>query len=214
MPRPSRLRSIEGEANLAKRVQREREYRGLSYEALAKAMTNAGCKIQGSAIFKIEKGEPPRRITVDELIALADVFEVSVENLLTPVEVLRTQRGQELLKEIDAGDRALGAAAVSLLNAYTEYFDLAAYEPDIREYIDGHRFSESVAEDSVEKIALLSVTIDGQEHGAPDHSVFREGLLKFYMSIIEQAGAFADLAIDENNRRNGPGPLADEKERN
>lgn len=210
MARPNRRRSIEGESNLALRVQRERAYRGMSYEALAKAMTDAGCSIQGSAIYKIEKGDPPRRVTVDELIALATAFDVGVENLLTPVEVLRTKRGQELLKEIDEGDRALSEAAGRLINSYVEYFDLAAYEPDMREYIDGHRFSEDVAKESAE-IPLFSVTIDGQEQGVKvDDAVFRTGFRAFYLSLVEQAAAVAMILVEENNRRGGRrGPLAE-----
>lgn len=44
-------------------------------------MTDAGCPIQGSAIYKIEKADPPRRITVDELVAFATVFETSAVDL-------------------------------------------------------------------------------------------------------------------------------------
>lgn len=57
MSRPNRKRTIEGESNLAERVAQEREAAGLSYE-------------------KIEKGNPRRRVTVDELLAFSEVFDV------------------------------------------------------------------------------------------------------------------------------------------
>jgi hypothetical protein len=62
MPRPNAPREIRerGEANLARRLEYERTSRGLSYEALARAMADAGCPIQGSALYRIEKGDPPR----------------------------------------------------------------------------------------------------------------------------------------------------------
>ncbi len=200
MARPNRPRSIKGESNLAQRIQREREYRGLSYEALAKAMTDAGCSIQGSAIYKIEKGDPPRRITVDELIALARVFEVDVEDLLTPVEVLRTQRGKQLLKEIEEGDRVLIDALRRLTNAYLEYFDLAAYEPDLREYVHNHRFRESVADEAIEHIPVGMLMVDGREV-AIDGTKIKEALLAFYLAIIEHADDVHSMAITESMRK-------------
>lgn len=204
MARPNRLRSVEGESNLARRIQREREYRGLSYEALAKAMTEAGCSIQGSAIFKIEKGNPRRRITVDELVALAKVFDVEVENLLTPVEVLRTRRGKELLKEIEEGDRTLIDGMTRLLNAYSEYFDLAAYEPDMQEYVNNQRFRTNVVKESVESMPLGTFRV-GDEEIDFDTVKLRDGLSNFYRVLIDQAGDLAVRAIEENNRRGTDG---------
>jgi transcriptional regulator with XRE-family HTH domain len=48
-------------------------------------MTKAGAPMNQSAIWKIENGKPRRRITVDEAIAFAKVFEVPLDELLTPV---------------------------------------------------------------------------------------------------------------------------------
>ncbi|MDP1876896.1 MAG: helix-turn-helix transcriptional regulator [Actinomycetota bacterium] len=65
----------------------ERESRGWTIEGLAKRMSDEGCAMTASAIFKIEKGDPPRRIVVDELVAFSRVFEVPVQELLLPPEV-------------------------------------------------------------------------------------------------------------------------------
>ena len=81
MSRPNKPRTINAEANIAERVAYERVLRGWSYETLARKMTEAGCSIHGSAIFKIEKGEPRRRVTVDELIGMARAFGISIEAL-------------------------------------------------------------------------------------------------------------------------------------
>lgn len=101
MPRPNQPRNIQGETELARRITLEREARAWSYEGLASRMTDAGCPIQGSAIYKIEKGDPPRRITVDELIALAAVFELPVPDLLRPREVVVNQRLGRLFDKWD-----------------------------------------------------------------------------------------------------------------
>jgi len=196
--RQNRWRSVEGESNLARRIQREREYRGMSYEVLAKAMTAKGCSIQGSAIYKMEKGTPPRRITVDELVTFADVFETTVEDLLTPVEVLRTKRAKQVLANIEEGDHAFIEAIAKLMSGYAEYFDLAAYEPDMKEYIDNHRFSATIADEFIESAVPLMTFRVGDEDIAVDTTELRDGLLSFYGLLVEQAGDLAESAIEKN----------------
>lgn len=87
MPRPNKPRAVAYEEQLAQRIRVEREARDLTYERLAEKMTEAGCPIQGSAIFKIEKGDPPRRITVNELMAFSQVFGIRVPELLVSAEL-------------------------------------------------------------------------------------------------------------------------------
>jgi transcriptional regulator with XRE-family HTH domain len=79
------LRSIASERALATRIAYERAARDWTYEGLAARMTGIGCSINASAIYKIEKGDPPRRITVDELVALGRVFALDLEDLVQPV---------------------------------------------------------------------------------------------------------------------------------
>ena len=85
MPRPNALRSIASERALATRIAYERAERDWTLEGLAARMTSVGCSINASAIYKIEKGDPPRRITVDELVALGRVFALDLEDLVQPV---------------------------------------------------------------------------------------------------------------------------------
>ncbi len=85
MPPRNPGRSRTREALLAERVAALREENAWSYEGLAKRMTDVGCPIQPSALFKIETetaDRPRRRIVVDELVALSKVFNVSVESLV------------------------------------------------------------------------------------------------------------------------------------
>lgn len=84
MPRPNQERTIEAERVLADRIGRERRARGWTYEQTAEAMTDAGCAIQASAIYKIEKATPPRRITVNELAALSLAWAIPMDRLCTP----------------------------------------------------------------------------------------------------------------------------------
>lgn len=111
MPRVNPLRATGNEENLARRIAVERESRGYSYEGLARRMTNAGYPIQPSAVFKIEKGKPPRRIAVDELVGFAEVFGLTPTDLLRPVDVVIDEA---LVTAFDAWTKAserLGAAS-------------------------------------------------------------------------------------------------------
>ena len=131
MARPNRGRSIGKEDNLAERIAYEREAAGLSYEALARKMTEAGCSIQGSAIYKVEKGSPRRRVTVDELVAFADVFGVSVENLLTPIDLLKREWAELRLKNLNEATKTLSDACSGMLDVW---FDI--YRHDIIDAFD------------------------------------------------------------------------------
>ncbi|MGC0271718.1 helix-turn-helix domain-containing protein [Pseudactinotalea sp. Z1739] len=104
MARPNQPRSIRVEDNLAERIAYERQRREWSYEALATRMTELGCAIHASALFKIEKGTKGdsgkrRRITVDELMGLALAFDLPPENLLITPEAVGDLRLRELLDE-------------------------------------------------------------------------------------------------------------------
>lgn len=82
MPRPNKERTLFAEEHLRQRVALERERQGMTYESLAKRMTDTGCQIQPSALYKLEKGDPPRRVTVDELVALSLVFKIPMAELI------------------------------------------------------------------------------------------------------------------------------------
>jgi transcriptional regulator with XRE-family HTH domain len=67
---------------LARRIAHERAARGWSYQRMADAMSEVGCPIAASALFKIEKGTPRRRVTVDELAAIADLWAIPMDRLV------------------------------------------------------------------------------------------------------------------------------------
>ena len=98
MPRPNRARSIASEDNLARRITYEREQRGWSYAGLAQRMTAQGCAIDQSALYKIEKGAPRRRISVDELVAISEVFALPMTELLAPAELVAKRTAVEALE--------------------------------------------------------------------------------------------------------------------
>jgi transcriptional regulator with XRE-family HTH domain len=58
------------------RVRYERERRGWSQGELARQVTAAGAPMQQQAIWKIENGTPPRKISLSEAVVLCKVFEI------------------------------------------------------------------------------------------------------------------------------------------
>ncbi len=112
MSRPNKGRTIRAEANLALRMAYERDRRDWTYDGLARRMADAGCPIQATALYKIEKGSPPRRVTVDELAALAHVFDVDPSEMLRPMAEIGDRAARELLGRLnEASDRIVAANA-------------------------------------------------------------------------------------------------------
>ncbi|GAA2103552.1 hypothetical protein GCM10009759_39050 [Kitasatospora saccharophila] len=72
------------EEHAAERVRLEREYLGWSTGELAKRMTAAGYPMNQSSVWRIESGEPRRRINLDEAIGFAKVFGLTLEEFLGP----------------------------------------------------------------------------------------------------------------------------------
>lgn len=110
MPKANEPREItaRGEANLARRIEFQREDRGWSYETLAKEMRAVGCPIQASALYRIEKGDPPRKITVDELLALAQVFGIDdVNEMVRPMEDVLNREANRLVLEMELAAKTI-----------------------------------------------------------------------------------------------------------
>lgn len=136
MPRPNRPRSIASEHALARRIAQERERRGWSYDGLASRMTKIGCAIQSSAIYKIEKAAPPRRITVDELVGFSQVFALPVQNLLMPPEVAAKERLLDLLAEWEVARSRYAAAQVERDEAQNELRSYVQENPDVHDALE------------------------------------------------------------------------------
>lgn len=136
MPPRNTSRSLLTEASLAERIAFEREQRGWTYEGLAKRMTEVGCAMNLSGLYKIEKGEPRRRITVDELVALSLVFDVPVEELLLPPVVAHSKEAAErLIAWNEARQRAADANA-EVERAWAALTEHVREHPEITEKLE------------------------------------------------------------------------------
>lgn len=135
MPRPNRARSLENEENLARRIAYERETREMTYEGLAQRMTDAGCATHASALYKIEKSTPPRKVTISELIVLAKIFETTTDDLLMPRELWGAQRAQELLDQLGDAASKVRSAVESLNRVQIELEGLTSDDLVIAELV-------------------------------------------------------------------------------
>jgi hypothetical protein len=88
MPRLNRGRTLNVEASVARRIAYELDRRSWTNDGLASRMAVHGCAMHPSAIHKILRPDHPRRITANELAAFAEVFEIGIDELIKPPEVL------------------------------------------------------------------------------------------------------------------------------
>jgi len=136
------------EDNVAERVRLEREARKWSTATLAERMSEAGFPINQSAIWRIESGDPRRRINLDEAIGFAQVFEIDLENLLGPPQLAMHERAVQLIDDYRVAMRSIrtandkAAAARDALAAYTDA------HPEIEDEVD-EAVSQVIAEELV-----------------------------------------------------------------
>lgn len=94
-------------------LKRYREQRGLSYQQMASKMREHGSAISGQALHRTEKGDPPRRLTIDDLVAASHVLGVPITRLVAPPSS----------SELWALRTELGYCEVSMLNAFSSMGD-------------------------------------------------------------------------------------------
>lgn len=123
------------EEHLARRIAAERDAKGWTNDGLAKRMTDAGCPMTGSAIFKIEKGEPRRRIVVDELVAFAAVFGIPVDQLLLPPEAMVSREVVARLMNWQHKQDAARAASLEAREAWDELKEFTDKHPALRDLL-------------------------------------------------------------------------------
>jgi transcriptional regulator with XRE-family HTH domain len=155
MPRPNQPRDVFAEEHLAHRIKLEREKRGWTYEGLAQRMTDVGCPINQSALYKVEQAQPRRRITVDELVALARVFDIPVQDLLTDPKLLAFQQVIPLLTKWRQvawrRSEAVREADRELADIQERLKEVSATSPDAAEAVQA--YWQAWAEDEVASLS-------------------------------------------------------------
>jgi transcriptional regulator with XRE-family HTH domain len=160
MPRPNRARSIASEDNLARRITYERERKGWSYAGLAQRMTEKGCAIDQSALYKIEKGNPRRRISVDELVALQEVFGIAMNALLAPPEFVAKEAAVQALEEYRQ-------ARAAYHNALQQLVEISKADPRIESVLNDLVTAEDIPWAEIHYGMRLVGDAFEAEHGRP-----------------------------------------------
>jgi transcriptional regulator with XRE-family HTH domain len=159
VPRVNPHRSLANEENVARRIAHEREARGWSYEGLADRMTRAGYPIHASAIFKIEKGKPARRVTVDEMVGFANVFDIPVGDLLEPMVTVTNREALKLLESIETRIDLIRGSTAAVQKELAQFAALDDVSPEISDRLQA-LLSDATTADDHYLIHLAGRTID------------------------------------------------------
>jgi hypothetical protein len=140
---------------VARRIGWELADREWTYQELATRMATVSCPMDQSAIHKIiKKG---RRITVNELVAFSEVLDLSITELLVPLEDALSRRQNELLEELNSQAQAYTAAGepmietirkIAALMMQTGYFN--------------PRLMEALAWEERARVNLIDVALEAQ----------------------------------------------------
>ena len=161
MPRTRQRSELLAEAHVAKRIAVERAARGWSYQRLAMKMGHVGVPLHQSAIYKIVHQDPPRRITVDELVGFARVFGLTVEELLADPEVAAEKELVTLILRY----RELIAEELRQLQ------DMRTRQSDVRDRIRDLATATDGGDDVVRRFVPPLMGLDDDESGAAEHIV-------------------------------------------
>jgi predicted dinucleotide-utilizing enzyme len=101
-------------------------------------MEAEGCPIQISALHKVEKGDPPRRVTLDEAIAMAAALGLRLEELVEPMDQVQQARAQEIARELVDAFVNFDDAVVRGLHLYLAYGKIATDDSELLEYLNHH----------------------------------------------------------------------------
>lgn len=115
--------------NVRLNVARYRAERGLSYTRLSDRLANAGRPIPTLGLARLEKGE--RRVDADDLVALAEALEVTVEHLLAPQATGDAGRVVALQLEVASAAQELREAAVQYVGAVEGVLSELRDHPDL-----------------------------------------------------------------------------------
>lgn len=154
---------------LAHRIAYERERRGWSYEDTAIALAREGLELHYTAIYKTEK--KGRRVTVDELVALASAFDTTPGDLLRPVAEVAdeevgvvTQRFWASMHEINRATAEMHKAVIRL-NELASMHDIAGVNRVVRGFLEALDQLEPF-EEIKPALDKLDEVITGGEHQA------------------------------------------------
>jgi hypothetical protein len=95
-------------------------------------MAAAGCPMDQSAIYKIEKGRPKRRsISVNELVGFSSVFEIPPDELLLPPEVVHSAAARAIAEQLHKDGLEVTHLASQMSEAIHQLFLLGDAQQEV-----------------------------------------------------------------------------------
>lgn len=120
-----------GEENIAVRIKLERDALGWSTNTVSDRMNEAGYEMNPSAVWRIENGK--RRVNVNEAIGFAELFGISLNNLVGPPQLAAHARAMELIEDIRRRMRDSHNASLAFAQARDAFDAYIANHPEIRD---------------------------------------------------------------------------------
>ncbi len=105
---------------------------------------------------------------------------MSIDELLTPMELIEQRQAKELIEELDRVAELSAETAVRLFNMYTQYVALAVDNPELGEYVEHHWDAATEGD-----YPVAAITVDGATAVHDDR--LNEIALKFSGRIIAMA---------------------------
>ena len=157
LPGPG-ISQLAGEGNIAIRIKLERDARGWSTNAVSDRLNAAGYEMNPSAVWRIENGQ--RRVTVDDALGFAEVFGISLANLVGPPRLAAHARAMDLVEDIRRAYRASHMATLAAAQARDALDAYLDEHPDVREEAEAAA-SLAIAEE------LIGLPQPFQQHTRP-----------------------------------------------
>ncbi len=108
---------------LARRIRWEQQRRGWTNADLALALRDRGCAVDVTALSKVKSGK--RAVSLEEAVALADLFETTVDGLLKDVEWALSAELNAVLNELDQRRREVLAVTAQTVKTVRRAVALA-----------------------------------------------------------------------------------------
>jgi transcriptional regulator with XRE-family HTH domain len=139
------------EENIARRIEWEMSQRGWSQERLSKEMSDAGCPLHQSSISKIVRPRDGKRRTIsfDEAVALAKVFNLTLDDLRLPIEVIRSREVYVLIHDIERVNYEQEVLRNRQILNWARFRDMMANDEVKAAYVEWMHATEGVEREEV-----------------------------------------------------------------
>lgn len=93
---PATVSTMDHERRIVSIISARRQELGISYETMAARMRAHGSRVTGPGLYKTEKGRQPRKLTINDLIAAAQVLGIELADLMGEAVKIQTKTLEQL----------------------------------------------------------------------------------------------------------------------